>query len=298
MWKWQSWTFNLQATKVTGAKVSSRDRVRVELLPLSIRRHQLRESQATHWGGVSWHVQPGGDTVADLWHAREIKSLGWPWSSFLNPLEMLLEVAGEMSAWASSLNQSEIIHHSDAAALMSQTQINWVDEEKKKKIHWCTQRCPVRYLMCIYFSVAFWSCGFSFHNMTWAKQLLTSFTFSFQPIMPCCTFSWRSYQMAHKTPLALVKWSVKYSSINHLWLLKELDFWPPETDGLYLTVRKTVWIRGEGKTVFYFPITNQIDLISPCLLFFPIMKHPTKHKSDVEIKEGRRSWQDEKQYNP
>lgn len=113
-----------KATKVTAAKVSFRDRVRVELLPLSVRRRQFRESQAIHWGGVSWHVQPGGDPVADLRHAREIKSLGWPGSAFLNPLEMLLEVAGEMSAWASSLNQSELIHRSDAAALMSQTQIN------------------------------------------------------------------------------------------------------------------------------------------------------------------------------
>lgn len=161
---------------------------------------------------------------------------------------------------------------------MSQT---WINRQFKIYIYtqMCSeaesQRCPVRYLTCIYFFVAFWSCGFSFHKMTWAKQLLTSFPFPFHPIMPLSTFSWRSYQMANK-PLALVKWSVKYSSINHLWLLKELDAWPPETDGLYLTVKRNVWIRAEGKAwrylhhqkLLYFPGTLQIDLISPCLLSF------------------------------
>lgn len=115
----------------------------------------------------------------------------------------------------------------------------WEEVQENRLMHSETESLvPVRYLMCIYFFLALWSCGFSFHNMTWAKQLLTSFLPLFLSIPSCFTFSWRSYQMAHKNPLALVKWSVKYSSINHLWLLKELDFWPPETDGLYLTVKR------------------------------------------------------------
>lgn len=42
--------------------------------------------------------------MADLGHAREIKSLGWPENALGSPLEELVEVAGERSAWA-SVNQ-------------------------------------------------------------------------------------------------------------------------------------------------------------------------------------------------
>lgn len=85
--------FNLWATKMTGAEVSFRDSVRVELLFLRVRRSQLRGSQIPHWGGVPWHVKSGGDPVADLRHAGDWISL-----AFGIPPEEVLEVPGETSA--------------------------------------------------------------------------------------------------------------------------------------------------------------------------------------------------------
>lgn len=59
----------IQATKTAEAKVSFKDRVKVELL-LHIRRSQLRCSQTSHWGGVlgmsNQEKTLEGDPVADL----------------------------------------------------------------------------------------------------------------------------------------------------------------------------------------------------------------------------------------
>lgn len=59
------------------------------------------------------------------------------------------------------------------------------------------------------------------------------------PLWPESVSDWRR-------PLALLQWPVKYSSINHLWLLKEPDSWPPETVGLHLRGEGGVWIRRGG----------------------------------------------------
>lgn len=45
---------------------------------------------------------------------------------------------------------------------------------------------------------------------------------------------WWEILSERSRPLAPLQWSVKYSSINHLWLLKEANSWPPEIIGFYL----------------------------------------------------------------
>lgn len=96
------------------------------------------------------------------------------------------------------------------------------------------------------------------------------------PLWPEIVSDWRR-------PLALLQWPVKYSSINHLWLLKEPDSWPPETVGLHLRGEGGVWIRGGGirgsvlpysETVLHFPgstlspTRSSGHLISQLLFFF------------------------------
>lgn len=59
---------------MTGATVSFSDRVKVgpgQEQPIEV-------VPDVSLGRRYKHFQPGGDPVADLRHAREIKSLGWP----------------------------------------------------------------------------------------------------------------------------------------------------------------------------------------------------------------------------
>lgn len=110
-------------------------------------------------------------------------------------------------------------------------------------------------------------------------------------------------------PLALLQWPVKYSSINHLWLLKEPDSWPPEIVGLHLRGDGGVWIKGGkgirgsslpySETMLYFP-GNTLSLTrSPGHDFlsafypFPLQKTTIKaERSDAGLKwkNGQAEW--------
>lgn len=99
-------------------------------------------------------------------------------------------------------------------------------------------------------------------------------------------------------PLALLQWSVKYCSINHLWLLKEPDSWPPEIVGLRLKSEGLVWIRGgKGSGVLAYltvkpcflrqrdSIIPALDFLAPSISCFITKSTNKAARSNVGLKQ-------------
>lgn len=151
------------------------------------------------------------------------------------------------------------------------TDIKIEETERNSNIKRETQRCQVGYLMCVgFFHGLFIPSTWVWCNMTVRSSPIT---LSFFPSLAIPRDLWTSIAQLSllwwkiisdwSRPLALLQWPVKYSSINHLWLLKEPDSWPPEIVGLHLRGDEGVWIKGGkgirgsslpySETMLYFP---------------------------------------------